>query len=594
MAPSNTQSIQVEYGLFHAATGGSHIKVFKNMIKLADWVVDKISGSRLDPLALGTAYWEFWKGVMQRPSALFSLNLQMAADQARLFTYGLKKMTGEEAEPVVAAEKGDRRFQGAAWNENLMFDLIKQSYLATSNRVMEMVGGSITDAKQQHKLDFYTKQMLDALSPSNFALTNPEVLQATVESKGENLVNGMKNLASDLAAGKGKLKISMVDESKFEVGKNIATSPGKVVFENEMMQLIQYAPATDRVYRRPLVIYPPWINKFYILDLGPRNSFIKWVVSKGYTVFVVSWVNPDKRLAKKTFEDYLNEGIFTALDAIEKATGEREVNAIGYCIGGTLLACALSQMATSGDDRIKSATFFAAQVDFSEAGDLTVFIDEDQLRNLDKLMEKKGYLDAEEMATTFNMLRANDLIWSFVVNNYLLGRSPAAFDLLYWNNDSTRLPVEMHRYYLREMYLKNKLVEPGGIVLNGVPVDLTQVRIPIYLQSSKEDHIAPYRSVYKATKHYSGPVTFMLAGSGHVAGVINPPADKKYYYYTNPEVPESVDDWVKGAEYHDGSWWPHWHQWLYRKSGPKVPARIPGKGGLPAIEDAPGRYVKMK
>jgi len=360
------------------------------------------------------------------------------------------------------------------------------------------------------------------------------------------------------------------------------------------MQLIQYAPSTKKVYRRPLIIYPPWINKFYILDLAPKNSFIKWSVARGYTVFVVSWVNPDKRLAKKTFEDYLNEGIFAALDAVEAATGEREVTAIGYCIGGTLLACALSLMAQAGDDRIKAATFFAAQVDFSEAGDLNVFIDEAQLKNLDEMMDKKGYLDASEMATTFNMLRANDLIWSFVVNNYLMGRTPAAFDLLYWNNDATRLPVEMHRFYLREMYLKNKLVEPGGIVLNGIPVDLTRVKIPIYLQSSKEDHIAPYPSVYKATRHYAGPVTFMLAGSGHIAGVINPPDAKKYFYYTNPEVPDKVEDWIEGAEYHEGSWWPHWHQWLYRKSGQKVPARIPGDGGLPAIEDAPGSYVKMK
>jgi polyhydroxyalkanoate synthase len=564
------------------------------MIKLADWAVDKVSGSKLDPFGLGNAYWQFWKGVMQQPNKLLSANLQLAADQARLFTYGLNKMTGKDAEPLATADESDRRFQGAAWNENLMFDLIKQSYLATSNRVMEMVGDGVSDARQQHKLEFFTKQMLDALSPSNFALTNPEVLQETVESKGANLVNGMKNLVNDLAAGNGKLKISMVDESKFEVGKNIANSPGKVVFENDILQLIQYSPSTEKVFKRPLLIYPPWINKFYILDLGPKNSFIKWAVDKGYTVFVVSWVNPNKELSKKTFEDYLNEGIFGALDAVEAATGEKEVNAIGYCIGGTLLSCALSQMAITGKKRINAVTFFAAQVDFSEAGDLNVFVDEDQLQNLDKMMEKKGYLDADEMSTTFNMLRANDLIWSFVVNNYLMGRSPAAFDLLYWNNDATRLPARMHRFYLREMYLKNNLVKPGGIVLNGIPVDLTKVKNPIYLQSAKEDHIAPYPSVYKATHHYSGPVTFMLAGSGHIAGVINPPAAKKYYYYTNPEVPENVEDWVEGAECHEGSWWPHWHQWLSRKSGPKVPARIPGEGGLPAIEDAPGRYVKMK
>jgi len=385
----------------------------------------------------------------------------------------------------------------------------------------------------------------------------------------------------------------MVDKSKFEIGKNIAASPGKVVFENEMMQLIQYAPTTEKVFKRPLVIFPPWINKFYILDLSPKNSFIRWAVGQGYTVFVVSWVNPDQRLAQKSFEDYLNEGIFTALDAIEAATGEKSVNAIGYCIGGTLLACALSQMAATGDKRVHSATYFTTQVDFSEAGDLMVFIDEDQLDSLEKKMKNDGFLDAGSMSATFNMLRSNDLIWSFVINNYLLGRPPAAFDLLYWNDDSTRMPIVMHSYYLREMYLKNKLVEPGGIVLNGIPVDLSTVSIPVFLQSSEDDHIAPYRSVYKATQHYSGPVTFMMAGSGHIAGVINSPEMNKYYFNINSEVPDNVEEWIATSERHSGSWWPFWHQWLYRKSGPKVPARIPGEGGLKAIEDAPGRYVRM-
>ncbi|MCW8871235.1 MAG: alpha/beta fold hydrolase, partial [Xanthomonadales bacterium] len=308
----------------------------------------------------------------------------------------------------------------------------------------------------------------------------------------------------------------------------------------------------------------------------------------------VSWVNPGAALAHKTFEDYLNEGIFEALDAIEAATGERVVNAIGYCIGGTLLACALSQMASTGQKRIRSATFFTTQVDFSEAGDLMVFTDEQQLKSIERTMKKRGYLDASEMATTFNMLRANDLIWTFVVNNYLLGRSPAAFDLLFWNNDSTRMPVAMHTYYLREMYLENRLAKPGGITLNGIPVDLGTIDIPIFLQSSKEDHIAPYPSVYKATQLYSGPVTFMLAGSGHIAGVINPPEANKYYYYSNTSVPPGVEDWIASADFHEGSWWPYWHQWLYRKSGRKVSARIPGDGRLPAIEDAPGRYVTMK
>jgi polyhydroxyalkanoate synthase len=564
------------------------------MMRIADYLVDKISPSRLDPIGLGQAYWNFWRGIMKNPGALMTQNIQLAADQVKLLTYGMKKATGQQAEAVAVPEKGDRRFRDPAWHEQLMFDVLRQSYLLTSKYLINVVGSTDLDRKQQHKLDFFTRQVTDALSPANFPVTNPEVLKATVDSSGANLVNGMKNLVNDLVKGKGKLKISMVDESKFEVGKNLATTPGKVIFENELMQLIQYTPTTERVFKRPLVIFPPWINKFYILDLSPKNSFIQWAVSKGYTLFIVSWVNPDEKLCHKTFEDYMNEGIFGALDAIEAATGEEEVNAIGYCIGGTLLSCALSQMAITGDTRIHSATFFTGQVDFSEAGDLMVFIDEDQLDNLDKLMEKKGYLDASEMALTFNMLRSNDLIWSFVVNNYLLGRSPAAFDLLYWNNDSTRMPIEMHRFYLREMYLENRLVEPGGITLNGIPVFLSEIRIPVFLQSSKEDHIAPYPSVYKASHHFSGPVTFMLAGSGHIAGVINPPQGNKYYHYTNKEVPDDVQDWIDSAEYHEGSWWPCWHQWLYRKSGPKVPARIPGDGALEAIEDAPGRYVKMQ
>ncbi len=554
--------------------------------------MEKVSPSKYDPVGLGKAYWDFWSGVMLAPGKFMAQNMELAADQLKLMSYGLKKVGGMDADAAALPEKGDRRFSNPAWSERLMFDLIKQSYLLTSRHVMKTVGGADLEAHEQRKLDFYTKQMMDALSPGNFAVTNPEVLQAIAESKGGSIVKGLKNLAGDFVEGKGKLKISMVDKNKFEVGVNIATTPGKVVFQNELMQLIQYTPTTEKVFEKPLVIFPPWINKFYILDLGPKNSFIKWAVSKGYTVFVVSWVNPDESLTDKTFEDYMNEGIFGALDAIQEATGVQQVNAIGYCIGGTLLSCALSVMAATGDERIGSATFFTAQVDFSEPGDLEVFIDEAQLDSLDKKMAETGLLDGKDMSTAFNMLRANDLIWSYVVNNYLLGKSPAAFDLLYWNGDSTRMPMAMHSFYLREMYLHNKLVEPGGITMNGIPVDLTNIEIPVFLQSGKDDHIAPYGSVYKATHHYSGPLTFMLAGSGHIAGVVNPPSANKYYHYTNPEVPEDVEDWIKGAEYHEGSWWPYWHQWLYRKSGKKVAARIPGDGGLAVIEDAPGSYVK--
>ena len=564
------------------------------MGRLTDFLLDKVSPSRLDPFGVGRLGVNFLGTMLRNPGELLARNIQLAADHALLMQYAVSKAAGREAEAVIAPEAGDKRFRDEAWNERLAFDLIKQSYLLASRYYLNLAGAGRLPPKQQHKLEFLARQFVEALSPANFVLTNPEVLRATVESRGANLLRGMKNLAGDLAAGKGRLRISMVDESRFEVGRNIATTPGKVVYENELMQLIQYEPATRKVYQRPLVIFPAWINKFYILDLSPKNSFIRWAVGQGYTVFVVSWVNPDATLARKTFEDYLNEGIFAALDAVEAATGERRCNAIGYCIGGTLLACALAQMGARGDDRIGSATFFTSQVDFSEAGDLMVFVDEAQLRSLERTMKKRGYLDASEMATTFNMLRASDLIWSFVINNYLLGRPPAAFDLLYWNNDATRMPVAMHTWYLREMYLHNRLARPGGITLNGVPLDLADVRIPVFLQSSREDHIAPYPSVYKATRLFSGPVTFMLAGSGHIAGVINPPEARKYYYYSNPEIADSVEDWIEAAEYHEGSWWPYWHQWQYRRSGRKVPARRPGDGALPVIEDAPGRYVSMK
>ncbi len=561
------------------------------------WITDKlismISPSRLDKMGLAQVYWKFCKRVIRNPGDLMARNIQLTSDQLKLMIYGAKKLGGLDTEAVIVPEKGDRRFSNPAWSEQLVFDVFKQSYLLASRYFINLAGSADLDKKSQHKLNFFTRQALNAMSPANFALSNPEVIQATIDSKGANLLRGTQNLVSDLVAGKGKLKISMVDKSQFEIGKNIAASPGKVVFENEMMQLIQYSPTTEKVFKRPLVIFPPWINKFYILDLSPKNSFIRWAVGQGYTVFVVSWVNPDRRLAQKTFEDYLNEGIFTALDAIEAATGENSVNAIGYCIGGTLLACALSQMAITGDKRIHSATYFTTQVDFSEAGDLMVFIDEDQLDSLEKKMKKDGYLDSRNMSATFNMLRSNDLIWSFVINNYLLGRPPAAFDLLYWNDDSTRMPIAMHSYYLREMYLKNKLAEPGGIILNGMPVDLSKVTIPIFLQSSEDDHIAPYRSVYKATRLYSGPITFMLAGSGHIAGVINSPEMNKYHFYTNPELTDNVEDWIAASERHAGSWWPYWHQWLYRKSGRKVQARLPGDGALEVIEDAPGRYVRM-
>src|ERR1700761_651155 len=416
-----------------------------------------------------------------------------------------QRFLGGKSEPVAEPAPGDRRFKDAAWQESTLFDYIKQSYLLSArwlqSTVREVDG---LDDKTARKIDFYTRQFVDAMAPSNFVLTNPEVLRATIESGGENLVNGLKHVLEDLDRGKGKWMIRMTDLDAFKVGGNIAVTPGKVVYQNDLMQLIQYVPTTAKVHQRPLLIIPPWINKYYILDLRPDNSFVKWAVSQGHTVFVISWVNPDEQLAQKTFEDYMKDGYLAALDAIEAATGEREVNAIGYCLGGTLLACTLAYMAAKGDNRIKTATFFVTMMDFQEAGELGVFIDEEQLQALEDKMNKRGYLEGSEMATTFNMLRANDLIWSFVVNNYLLGNDPFPFDLLYWNADSTRMPARMHSFYLRKMYQENLLRLPGGIELDGIPIDLTKIKTPAYFLSTREDHIAPWKSTYRGTQLLGG------------------------------------------------------------------------------------------
>ncbi|MFP4334563.1 MAG: PHA/PHB synthase family protein, partial [Wenzhouxiangella sp.] len=511
----------------------------------------------VDPLNLKRPLIQATMSTVRNPGRILAAQLSLTRRYLSLLKYLGFRAIGRETSPAAAPERADRRFRSDQWNEKLIFDLLKQAYLLTADWMLDNVArmqGVSTDDRQ--RIHFYTRQFAEALSPSNFILTNPEVLETTRKEKGLNLLRGFRQLLEDLQRGDGQLLISMTDYDAFEVGRNIATTPGSVVYQNEMMQLIQYSPSTKTAYTKPLLIVPPWINKFYILDLQPKNSFIKYAVDRGYTVFVISWVNPDETLRYKRFEDYAHDGIFEALDAIEKATGEREVNAIGYCIGGTLLAATLSLMKSRGDDRIQSATFFTAQVDFSEAGELKVFIDDHQLKNLEKKIKAQGYLDGESMAMTFNMLRASDLIWSFVVNNYLLGKKPATFDLLYWNSDYTRLPETMHLYYLRKMYLENKLVERGGIEMDGVPIDLRTVDIPVYIQSSREDHIAPYPSVYKATQIFSGPTTFMLAGSGHIAGVINPPAAKKYGYWTNDALPPDPEDWIEGAEAHQGSWWP--------------------------------------
>lgn len=547
-----------------------------------------------DPMNIGAAFMEMTTRLMTNPQKLIEAQVGFWQDYMSLWQSTARRMMGLDGKAVIEGDPRDRRFKDEAWKDNEVFDFIKQSYLLSARYITDVVkqADGLEPATAQ-KVDFYSRQFIDAMSPSNFLLTNPEVLRKTAETGGENLIKGLNNLLADLERGRGNLRIKMTDMEAFKIGENIAVTPGKVVYQNDLMQLIQYTPTTEKVLKRPLLIIPPWINKFYILDLRARNSFVRWATAQGHTVFIVSWVNPDEKLAEKNFEDYMKEGILDALTAIEAATGERAVNAIGYCLGGTLLSSTLAWMAAQGDDRIKSATFFVTLMDFRESGELNVFIDEEQIKALEDKMNKRGFLEGSEMATTFNMLRANDLIWSFVVNNYLLGNDPFPFDLLYWNADSTRMPAKMHSFYLRNMYQDNKLSQPGGISLAGTPIDLSKVKVPAYFISTREDHIAPWRATYRGTKLLGGENRFVLAASGHIAGVVNPPEGGKYSHWLNTELPEDPETWFQGATEIAGSWWPDWQRWIMALDKRMVKAREPGDGKLAVLEEAPGSYVKV-
>jgi poly[(R)-3-hydroxyalkanoate] polymerase subunit PhaC len=546
-----------------------------------------------DTSAIGDAFVDLMSKMAADPASVARAQVDLFNDSMVVWQKTAERMLlGRGAE--LSPGKSDKRFKHADWTENAMFSFIKESYLVAAKSILSSVRGvRDLDPDTAKKADFYARQFVDAISPSNFIATNPEVISRTLETGGQNLLRGLENLLADLERGNGRLAISMADNRAFELGRNVATTPGKVVLQNSLMQLIQYDPTTSKVRKRPLLIVPPWINKFYVLDLQPKNSFIKWTVDQGHTVFVISWVNPDETLAQKSFEDYMREGPLAALDAIKDATGERTVNAVGYCLGGTLLASTLAYNAAHGDDRIASATYFVTLVDFSDAGDMAVFIDEEQLASLEKRMDERGYLEAHDMAASFNMLRANDLIWSFVVNNYLLGKEPIPFDLLFWNSDSTRMPAAMHSFYLRNMYQRNLLSKPGGITLAGTPIDLTKIKTPTFLLSTREDHIAPWKSTYAATHLYSGPVKFVLSASGHMAGVISAPGGK-YGHWTNDALPATAEEWFAGAQPHDGSWWPEWDEWASEFELGRVSARTPGAGKLPILEDAPGSYVRVR
>ncbi len=533
---------------------------------------------------------EYW---LSDPQRAVEVQTGLGKAYLELWVAASKRLAGEQIAPVAAPAPGDKRFADPEWSSNQFYDFLKQAYLLTTQWGERLVKNAELDEHTRHKAEFYVKQIGNAIAPSNFVLTNPEVMRETLSSNAENLVRGMSMLAEDIEAGHGNLKIRQSDASKFAVGKNLAMTPGKVIFQNELMQLIQYTPATESVLKRPLLIIPPWINKFYILDLNPEKSFIKWCVEQGLTVFVISWVNPDAHLAAKSFEDYMQSGPLAALDVIKQVTGEDEVNAIGYCVGGTLMAVTLAWMAAKNDKRIASATFFAAQVDFTHAGDLMVFVDEEQLTSLEGKMAERGYLEGSNMANAFNMLRSNDLIWPYVISNYLKGKQPYPFDLLYWNSDSTRMPAANHSFYLRNCYLDNKLSK-GQMVIDNVPLDLGEVTVPVYNLATREDHIAPAKSAFLGSKFFGGEVKYVLAGSGHIAGVVNPPGKPKYQYWTGDAPVGNLERWMTTATEHPGSWWPDWIEWIKAQGAETVPAREPGGGVLTPIEDAPGSYVKVR
>jgi len=549
-----------------------------------------------DPLNIHAPMRALTRAMMMRPDEVWRRNMALWADSMRLWQTASARAMGLSVDPVITPEKGDRRWKDAGWESSASHDLVKQVYLLFSKHMMDAVQelGDL-DPADRERLAFHTRQHISALSPSNFAATHPAVMKATIEQKGENLLRGFESLVDDIDAGGTRLRLRMSDETAFEVGRDVATAEGSVVFENDLIQLIQFAPTTGEVATRPLLVVPPWINKYYILDLRPKNSFIQWAVAQGYTVFCISWVNPDVSHRDLGFDDYLKKGTLAAIDAVEQATGVSEMNVVAYCLGGTLTAATLGYLAEKGDQRVKSATFMATLTDFSDPGEIRVFIDDKQITGIEKRMARRGYLEGFEMADSFRMLRENDLVWNYLVDQYLLGKEPTAFDLLYWNEDTTRMPERMHSFYLREMYLHNRLVEPGGITLDGVAIDLRKVDIPVYMLSCDRDHIAPWQTTYKATQLYSGETTFVLGGSGHIAGVVNPPVKNRYGFKTAGTVnPESPDAWLESAQQNEGSWWPHWSQWLSNHAGESVAARTVADGGLPELEPAPGRFAKTR
>ena len=546
-----------------------------------------------DDYGIHKAFTSLSEQLLSDPEKLSNSTTQFWEEQLNLWEKWINSDPTVVKKPDI--EKVDSRFRSKLW-DTWLFDYVRNAYLLTAEHLQKTVNDiDSLDERTARKVKFFTKQYVDAMSPTNFAALNPDVLKATVDSNGGNLLSGLNNLLDDLKKGKGELAIKMVDPNAFELGKDVATTDGKVVYQNELMQLIQYQPTTKSVLETPLLIIPPWINKYYILDLTPRNSFIKWAIDQGHTVFVISWVNPDARHAHKTFDDYLVEGPLAALDVIDKRCKTNTTNLVGYCLGGTLTAVLLGWLKSNKQEkRVNSTTFFTSMIDFNEPGELGVFVDPEGVDALEKRMASKGYLEASEMASTFNMLRSNDLIWSFVVNNYLLGKDPVPFDLLFWNSDATRMPAKMHSYYLRNMYIHNKLREPKGLTIAGRSIDLSTVTTPCYFISAKDDHIAPWKSTFSGAKLFGGKVRFVLGGSGHIAGIVNPPVANKYCFWANDELTHEAESWLQNADRFDGSWWSDWSVWVSSQGSRTVNARKIRNNRTNPFEDAPGSYAKLR
>jgi polyhydroxyalkanoate synthase len=528
------------------------------------------------------------------PEKLINSQMQLWSGLTDIWLNAAHRSMGLEPVTQTTGIK-DRRFKDVAWEENVAFDYIKETYLLVSNwaqNLSEDADGM--SKKDKKKVQFVTRQFASAISPSNFLLTNPEVMKKTIETGGNNLLDGLKNLLNDMERGHGELKVSMTDQDAFKVGENIANTPGKVIYRNYLFELIHYTPTTEKNYKTPILFVPPWINKFYVFDLKPENSYIKWVLDQGYSLFVISWVNPGPQEAQTAFTDYMKDGVLVALDQVLKVTGEKKANALGFCIGGILLTTTLAYMAAVGDKRINSATLLASMVDMTDVGEMSVFFDDDQLLTLGEKVEQLGYLEGKEMAAMFNMMRENDLVWSFVVNNYLMGKDPVPFDLLYWNADSTRMPARMIVEYLTGFYRDNAFMDPGRISFEGHDIDVRKIKTPTYMLATKEDHIAPWRACYAGVTSFSGPKKFVLGASGHIAGIVNPPVKKKYCHWVNKSQKafKTPDEWFQGAEKFEGSWWTDWEQWIKKKSGPKVPARQPKQNKK--LANAPGDYVLVR